>query len=185
MDNELVTLIRELCGIASTRNGINTRRHQARFRKNYYVQAIKVVEAHKGSNAKIRHLERFPGLYGTKTILAEEKKKLSNLKRRFPKPAKWLEMGLYKLRSLQLQAAGEYATAKHQTMELSLSTTDRVKYILKAVKGKITYDNGSISNIWINDIRLTDEEISSYAKEHELGTAVGEMLGDKDAIAQD
>lgn len=185
MNNELVTLIRELCYIASTRNGINTRRHQARFRKNYYAQAIRVVEAHKGSNAKIRHLERFPGNHGSKAALSQEKKNLSYLKAKFPKPVKWLEMGLYKLRSLQLQAAGEYAMAKHETMELSLSTTDRVKYILKTVKGKITYDNGSISNIWINGIILTDDEISSYAKEHELGTAVSEMLGDKDAIAED
>ena len=58
MDAELLPLVREICYIAVTRNSINSRRHRARFRKNYYAHAIAVVEAHAQSSTELRHIER-------------------------------------------------------------------------------------------------------------------------------
>lgn len=169
MDNELLPLIRELCHIAATRNEINMRRHRARFRKNYYANAIRVVEAHKGSNWKLRKLH--PDKYQAK--IDSIKSEMEYLKKEYPKPKKWLAMGLHQLRSLMLKGEGEYALAKHETMELSLRTTDRVKEIMRITGAHIRYDNGSIVNVNVNDVCI---DIQRYAKEFELGVAVSEML---------
>ena len=176
MAPELLPLVQELCYIATKRNGINTRRHRARFRKNYYAHAIEVVEAHAGSNKDLRYFEKHndKGKYQAK--INAIKFRMAWLKGQNPKPKKWQEMGLHQLRSLMLKGAGEYAMAKHETMELSLSTTARVKEILSLVRGVIKYDNGAISIIGIDGNLLRSDEVFSYATEYELSLAVTKMV---------
>jgi hypothetical protein len=176
MDNELLPLVRELCDIAVTRNDINTRRHRARFRKNYYAHAIAVVEAHAESSSELRHLELRNYQNKHQAKIDSIKSHMAWLVKKHPKPVKWQTMGLHKLRSLKLQGEGEYALAKHETMELSLKTTDRVKEILKRVNGSIRYDNGSIVNISVNGTPLTLKEIADHAAQYRLALAIGKMI---------
>lgn len=176
MDSELLPLVRELCHIATMRNEINTLRHRARFRKNYYSHAIAVVEAHNGSSSELRHLERHNANGKVQAKIDSIKSHMAWLVKKHPKPTKWQTMGLHKLRSLKLQGEGEYAMAKHQTMELSLSTTDRVKEILKSIKGTIRYDNGSIVNISVNGTPLNGLEIADHAAQYKLDLAVRDMI---------
>ena len=180
MQDELVPLVKELCYIASKRNAINTRRHRARFRKNYYAGAIRVIEAHNGSNAELRYLERHNTNSKHQAKIDAIKSDMAWLVKKHPNPLKWKTMGIIKLRSLMLQGEGEYALAKHETMELSLKTTAKVKEVLSKVKGQIVYDNGSIRTVVIEGQRLTNAQVIAYADGHELSLAVIKMIEEYD-----
>lgn len=179
MKAELQPLIIELCHLAVTRNAINTRRHRARFRKNYYAHAVRVVEAHNGSNFAIRNLDPTRHQAKIDSIKAD----MAWLRQKYPKPKKWQAMGLHKLRSLVLQGEGEYAMAKHETMEFSIKHRTRVKFLVKALNCKLSYNNGSLDAIMIkgNDdnvlLDLIDlEAIHHYNEQYELNKAVEVML---------
>lgn len=176
MKQELQPLLLELCWIAMERNAINTRRHRARYRKNYYSIAVRVVEAHKGSNSALRSLnsERNQG------AIAAIQDDMAALRAKYPKPNKWMSMGLHKLRSLVLQGEGEYAMAKHETMEHSIKYRARVKFITKTLKCSMLYSNGEIQQIIFKDTLLANfiypKKIQEYAKQYELNMAVEGML---------
>jgi hypothetical protein len=157
-----------------------------------------VIEAHAGSNSETRHIDcelkwlsRAKDADSMDESLALNKRRdhqlkmMESLRKRHPKPKKWKAMGLYKLRSLSLQGAGDYALAKHETMEFTLRTTDRVKEILSKFDGMLHYDNGSIDIIIVNAskpnssddaIDYRHKEIKQYAKEYELNLVVNDML---------
>lgn len=178
MKQELHPLLIELCHLAITRNAINTRRHRARFRKNYYAHAVSVVEAHNESNYALRNLD--PARHQAK--IDQIKSNMAWLREKHPKPKKWQAMGLHKLRSLVLQGTGEYAIAKHETMEFSIKYRARVKFITKALDCTLHYDNGSIVGILLrNTINLIKyrydlKEIHEHAEQYELNKAVEGML---------
>lgn len=179
MKEELRPLLIELCHIAVTRNEINTRRHRARYRKNYYANALKVIEAHYGSNSELRKLEKEPIKYAAR--IAQIKKNMKFLRCRFPNPSKWHAMGLHKLRSLVLQATGEYALAKHETMEFSINTRDRVREITRKLKCNVAYENGSITAIHFpskgfDDDFLDLEDITYHSEQYELDQAIESMV---------
>jgi hypothetical protein len=179
MKSELQPLLTELCHLAVTRNAINTRRHRARFRKNYYAHAVRVVEAHNGSNWELRNLD--PARHGAR--IASIQSDMAWLRQKHPKPAKWQAMGLHKLRSLVLQGEGEYAMAKHETMEFSIKHRSRVKHITKTLNCSLSYNNGSLVAIFMKgnadnviESHLDLEEIHHYAEQYELNKAVEGML---------
>jgi len=179
MKQELQPLLIELCHLAVTRNAINTRRHRARFRKNYYAHAVRVVEAHNESNYELRNLD--PARHGAK--IAQIKSNMAWLRQKHPKPAKWQAMGLHKLRSLVLQGEGEYAMAKHETMEFSIKHRARVKHLTKVLNCGLVYNNGSVSSIFARGnfnlstgSHLSLKEIHNYAEQFELNKAVEVML---------
>lgn len=191
MKNELTPLVNELCYLAVARNAINTRRHRARFRKNYYAHAIRVVEAHNVSNYELRQLRK--RLENTKvdTVdgvmevarlqgrIAAIEDSMLYLRQQYPKPKKWQAMGLHKLRSLVLQGESEYALAKHQTMEFSIKHRSRVKYLTGVLNCNLGYDNGSVVAIGFKDKKLDalyNEDIHHYAEQHELNMAVEKMV---------
>lgn len=193
MERELKPLLIELCYLAAKRNEINTRRHRARFRKNYYEHAIRVVEAHNKSNSDLRHIEsqmgfyRKPDNYNDPMIVKLEKRKTDILLGmeyicgkyiNHKKPLKWQKMGLHKLRSLSLQGEGEYAMAKHETMEFSIKHRARVKHIVTALNCSLRYDNGALNAIYFKDGKdsLSLAEIEHYAEQFELNKAVEGML---------
>ncbi len=184
MNEEKLPFIRELCSIAHKRNEINTRRHRARFRKNYYENAIRVVEAFNQSNAQVRRLDReerwlafqlTPSakkkLEAAKLSIRKDMQAIRNRYINHKKPLKWQTMGLHKLRSLSLKAEGEYALAKHETMELSLSTTPRVKELLAKAGATMHYENGAAFFQVKHDFTFTTlsiEDVSKYAAEYEV-----------------
>lgn len=181
MDKEKQPLINELCAIAVRRNEINTRRHRARYRKNYYAHALAVVEAHNGSNRKLRYLESV-NFIGTKQAAIDNvKSNMEWLKKKHPKPVKWQTMGLHKLRSLILKNEGEYAMAKHETMEFTIKYRDRVKYLSSYLCVSLKYEDGSIvgmsdyngkaETVWIGP-----EEIIKRAAQYELNASIEEMI---------
>ena len=198
LHEDALPLLRELCHIAAHRNEINLRRHRARFRKSYYSKAIACLEAHNKSNKQSRALEakllylESAGYSAHGAQKLELKKKLDDIYKRMAYtvsksgPAtKWKAMGIMKLRSLALQGEGEYALAKHETMEYSIKTTDRVKELLELVKGRLVYDNGSILSIYINvgqypNYCLGTEEIEKFATEYKLNQAITSMLEEPD-----
>jgi hypothetical protein len=194
---EKLPLINELCYLAAQRNAINTRRHRARYRKNYYAHALRVVEAHNNSNYELRSLrERLAYANGpnNQNNMKSESIKLQAriaaiedsmlfLRERHPKPKKWQKLGLHKLRSLILQGEGEYATAKHQTMEFTIKSRSRVQYLTSTLNCRLIYSNGSIEAIIFDSDdmvgvveRLSKEEFSRYADQHELNKAVQSMV---------
>ena len=144
MKQELQPLLIELCHLAVTRNAINTRRHRARFRKNYYAHAVRVVEAHNGSNYELRNLD--PARHGARISAIQSD--MARLRQKHPKPKKLQAMGLHKLRSLVLQGTGEYAMAKHETMEFSIKHRIRVKHLIKVLGLRLYYSNGSIMSLF-------------------------------------
>jgi hypothetical protein len=174
MKQELQPLLIELCHFAVTRNAINTRRHRARFRKNYYAHAVRVVEAHNRSNYELRHLD--PKRHGAK--IAHIKEDMAWLREKHPKPKKWQTMGLHKLRSLVLQGTGEYAMAKHETMEFTIKHRIRVKFLTETLNCIPCYNNGSIDTFLMKDLAryLYQSEIDLYASQYELNKAVEGML---------
>ena len=178
MKQELQPLLMKLCHLAVMRNEINTRRHRARFRKNYYAHAVRVIEAHNESNYELRHLD--PARHAAK--ISAIKSDMAWLRQKHPKPKKWQAMGLHKLRSLVLQGTGEYAMAKHETMEFSIKHRARVKHIMKALNCSLHYDNGSIVGILSKNVinlisyRFDLKEIHSHAEQFELNKAVEGML---------
>ena len=179
MKQELQPLIVEFCHLAVTRNAINTRRHRARFRKNYYAHAVRVVEAHNGSNYELRNLD--PARHAAR--ISAIRSDMDWLREKHPKPKKWQAMGLHKLRSLVLQGTGEYAIAKHETMEFSIKHRARVKYITKTLNCSLSYDNGSVVGIYMKAVgsdsiisHLLLKEFYSYAEQYELNRAVEVML---------
>jgi hypothetical protein len=182
VDAELMPMIKELCYIANERNKINLRRHRARYKKQYWSKAVTVTEAYIGSNSELRKLElrgnRQAAVYAIKDRF--EKIRSSN-----PYPKKWMQMGLMKLRSLTLKYEGEYAIAKHQTMEYTFATNERVREILAKINGSITYNNGSISSIRVEKTispnnfigyTLTPTQITEYAVQHELDLNIDKIL---------
>lgn len=197
MKQELVPLITELCYIAVLRNNINTRRHRARYRKNYYAHAVRVVEAHNKSNYELRSLRRQFNHLTENTGFAlalrsvdlveidQIKKRISDIEtgmswlvKENPISKKWKSMGLHKLRSLVLQGTGEYATAKHETMEFSMKHRTRVKQLTIALQCSLSYENGSVTAIRYKggSDALYLEEIHHYAEQHELNKAVESMI---------
>lgn len=176
MDNEELPLIIEICRIAKKRNDINTRRHRARFRKNYYSNAVAVIEAHNGSSAALRNLENHNANGRNQARIDSIKSHMAWLVKKHPKPTKWKAMGLHKLRSLVLQGQAEYAMAKHETMELSIAERTRVKDILAKLNGRIAYKNGSVVSIKVHSTFLGPKEIEQYAAQHEVNEAVETML---------
>ena len=182
MEHEYLPLIIELCHIAQTRNDINVRRHRARWRKNYYSNAIAVVEAHNGTNHDLRYLRSQIG-NGMQNKINEIESHMRYLVKKYPKPKKWKEMGLHKLRSLMLQGIGEYAMAKHETMELSIRERAKVKSILAKVGGYIYYDNGSVDCIGIGNTTLRETEIKEYAVQYQLNKAIETMVEEQYAFA--
>lgn len=173
MKRELKPLLMELCHLAVLRNEINTRRHRARFRKNYYAKAIRVVEAHNGSNSLTRSLDH---IKHTNAILREFSD-MEKLRKKYPKPTKWQTMGLHKLRSMVLKSEGEYAFAKHETMEFSIKHRVRVKYLVNALQCSLHYDNGSLVSVHFKSSgAISLDEIGKHAEQYELNKAVDGML---------
>jgi hypothetical protein len=185
MDNELLPIIKEICHIAATRNEINTRRHRA----------IRVLEAWNGSNSLLRGLKiqektqlsvaKYnkvkPG-HELNNKISKVELDLKDIRDRNKLPKKWKEMGLYKLRSLMLQGAGDYALAKHDTMKFSMNTSSRLKHLLNLVNGFVHYNNGSIDTIMYGQTgkvkMITIEQIDQYAVQYRLENAITSMLGD-------
>lgn len=175
MDKQLLMI--ELCHLASQRNKINTRRHRARWRKNYYSHALSVVEAHNGSNAKLRHLEAHNHNGARQAAIDSIKSNMEWLKKKHPKPVKWQTMGLHKLRSLILQGEGEYALAKHETMEFTIKHRERVKYLLAELDCSMVYDNGAVDGISFKNGNFVGyKAIEAYADQYELNEAVERMI---------
>lgn len=174
MENELQPLLRELCYIVTIRNEINSRRHRARFRKNYYANAVRVLEAHNESNSELRKLS--PDRHQAR--ITEIKMKMSFLRQRYPKPDKWKKMGILRLRSLMLKASGDNALAKHEIMELSIKYRKRLAFITKKLNCCLKYNNGSVNVISFDDYSspLTEDKISQYAVQYELNSAVDNIL---------
>lgn len=181
MDKEKQPLINELCAIAVRRNEINTRRHRARYRKNYYAHALAVVEAHNGSNSKLRYLKKH-NINGSKYgLIRAIKYEMECLVEKHPNPTKWQNMGLHQLRSLILKNQGEYVMAKHETMEFTIKYRDRVKYLSSHLGVSLKYENGSIvgmsdyngkaETVWIGP-----EEIIKRAAQYELNASIEEMI---------
>lgn len=177
MENEKQPLLNELCYLAKLRNQINTRRHRARFRKNYYAHALAVVEAHNGSNAQLRYLETH-NIYGKYQAKIDSiKSNMEWLKKKHPKPKKWQSMGLHKLRSLILKGEGEYALAKHQTMEFTMNNRERVKYLLTELNCGMVYDNGAVDGLTFKNGNFVGfRAIEEYATQFELNKAVENMV---------
>jgi hypothetical protein len=182
MDPELMPLIKELCFIAHQRNLINLSRHRSRYKKQYWNKALKIVEAYMDSNSEIRKLES----KGNRQARVDQiRQEFAYIRAYNPYPKKWMDMGLMKIRSLILKYEGEYAMAKHSTMEYTFRTNDRVKEILSKINGTVVYGNGAIDCIsmlktisrdnYIN-YRLTPEQIVKYATEYELDLNVEKML---------
>jgi hypothetical protein len=193
---ELRPLILEICHLATVRNDINLRRHRARSRKSYYANAVRILEAHKESNSQLRYLRN--KLENTVMNSAGDVHTVANLNSKIdailasmeylrtenPRPKKWLDMGLHKLRSLVLQNEGEYALTKHETMEFSIKNRSRVKHLLKQLNCRLVYDNGSIIYITSknedglsdNSIHITGSAIKKHATEHELNLAMENVL---------
>lgn len=202
MDNhELTPFLNELCCLAVTRNAINTRRHRARFRKNYYANAVRVVEAHNMSNYNLRSLrgrlnslslDKVDGVMECARLQGQIKAietSMHHLRQRHPKPVRWQTMGLHKLRSLVLQGEGEYATAKHQTMEFSIEHRSRVKYLLSVLKCSVHYDNGALNLISFKDEdnggNFDLEMIHHHAEQYELNCAIETIVeGVSDDVVQ-
>ncbi len=177
MDTEKQPLLNELCSLAIKRNEINTRRHRARFRKNYYAHALSVVEAHNGSNAKLRYLEQHNANGAKQAAIDSVKSDMAWLVKKHPKPTKWKTMGLHKLRSLILQGQGEYALAKHETMEFTIKHRERVKYLTTELECSLNYDNGSVVSIsFKNRDPLYISDIQSLSDQFDLNKAVEEMV---------
>lgn len=192
---EIRPAILELCYIAQKRNEINLRRHRAKYKKQYYQNAIHVVEAHNKTNSKLRRLKSkldqldLSSSYNVhecaniQSQIQRIEKSMDCLVKLYPKPKKWKNMGLHKLRSLVLKFEGEYALAKHETMELTLRTRLRIKYLLDLINGSFSYDNGSIVLLTINSPEgeefLRERAIAEYAKQHEIDLAVEEMLNEE------
>lgn len=190
--HELKPLINELCYLSVLRNKINTRRHRARFRKNYYTHAIRVVEAHNNSNYEIRNLRNRLDLLKIEDSddvheAARLNEKISNIEKtmslltlRNPNPKKWKTMGLHKLRSLVLQSYGDYAYAKHETMEFTIKNRTRVKFLSDKLNCILNYENGSIKSIVFKDkpdsASLYDADIVSNAEQYELNNAIETMV---------
>lgn len=170
----------ELCHLAALRNEINTRRHRARFRKNYYAKAIRVVEAHNGSNSKTRLLKAKMDVQKIETVEDVHKYaklqsaydkivlEMKHLAKKHPKPTKWQKMGLFKLRSLMLKGESDYANAKHQTMEFSIKHRAKVKELTTALGCSIRYSNGTITGIYIGAKKYNEDEINELALQHQL-----------------
>lgn len=173
---ELLPLIMELCHIATIRNEINTRRHRARFRKNYYAKAVRIVEAHNQSNKELRRLLHPLYIGRSQARINSIKSDMAWLVKKHPKPKKWQEMGLYKLRSLVLQGEAEYALAKHETMEFSIRKRFRVKDILTAINGRIIYENGSVVYIKTGNTLIAGHDIEKYADQYKLSQAIESMI---------
>ena len=177
MDQEIQPLLNELCYLATLRNEINTRRHRARFRKNYYTHALAVVEAHNGSNTELRHLESHNDNGKYQARIDSIKSHMAWLKKKHPKPKKWQTMGLHKIRSLILQGEGEYAMAKHETMEFTIKNRERVKYLTTALMCSVSYDNGAVDQIaFANGNAIGYRAITQYATQYELNKAVEHMV---------
>lgn len=186
MSPELEPLINELCFIAVSRNAINIRRHRARYRKNYYLNALRVVEAHNNDNSNLRRLRQqleavIISDVNSVHLAASLNSKISTIERymkslilKYPKPKKWQTMGLHKLRSLILLSEGQYAMAKHETMEFSISTRSRVKYLVSVLKCSIHHDNGAVDYIHFseNGNHLNLEDIHHHAEQYELNRAI-------------
>jgi hypothetical protein len=180
MDTDLRPLLNELCYLAAKRNKINTQRHRARFRKNYYEHALRVLEAHNKSSVQLRYMERHSAHGRYKGQINDLLRSMTNLRAKHPNPKKWKEMGLHKIRSLILKNEGEYAIAKHKTMELTIKTRSRVQYLATMLSASIRYDNGSIVNISFGPKVLLDslgrEDIQRYADQYVLDKAVEKMV---------
>ena len=174
-------LVIELCYLAATRNAINLRRHRARYRKNYYQHALNVVEAHLGSNSTLRHLESRNGTGIRDKQIKDIRLEMAYLKGKHPKPKKWLKMGLHQLRSMVLKGQGEYAMAKHETMEFTIKHRDRVRFLTSELICSMSCDNGSIRSIhFVNeDYSLYGKDINRYADQYELDQAVESMIEEK------
>lgn len=190
----------ELCYIANKRNLLNLKRQRARYKKHYYKNAISVLEAHNKSNSKLRFLKSRLEHTPIKTaadvhLCADLQSQISRIElsmklivQQNPKPTKWKKMGLHKLRSLALKYEGEYAAAKHEMMELSLSTRSRVRELLKKLNASLKYNNGSVeyvvvdtvlsSNSTLNEYVFKDD-IKKYADQHELNLVVEEILDEE------
>lgn len=181
MKKELRPLVIELCHIAVTRNEINTRRHRARYRKNYYAQALKVLEAHHKSNSELRKLEKDPVANAAR--IAQIKKNMAWVRKKWPNPVKWKEMGLHQIRSLVLLATSEYAAAKHETMEFSIQTRGRVRQLCSSIGCRVVYENGAIAQIIGHATSpvncLMPEDMQKYADQYSLDEAIAEMIKDE------
>lgn len=167
-------LLIELCYIATIRNSINSRRHKARFRKNYYINAVRVVEAHNESNSELRLLNPSRSQAKIQSIKSD----MDWLRKKHPNPKKWKSMGLHKLRSIVLLNEAQYAMAKYETMEFSIKYRNRIAFLSSHADCHIVYNNGSINAIYCfkNKAFLCIEEIENYAKEFELVLALDDML---------
>lgn len=180
MESDKQLLVYELCSLAVKRNEINTRRHRARYRKNYYEKAIRVVEAHQGSNAKLRHLEKHNHNGARQAAIDAVLSDMKYIVKENPNPKKWLDMGLHKLRSLVLKAKGEYAIAKHETMEFTILHRERVKYLVAELNCMLSYDNGSIKAIAFKGkgtgAVLYCQDIKERAEQYELNQAIEMMV---------
>lgn len=183
MNEEQRPLLIELCHIAVTRNEINSRRHRARYRKNYYAHALSVVEAHNLSNSELRSLD--PVRHQKR--IDQIHRQMLKLRVNHPRPIKWQTMGRHKLRSMILKATGEYALAKHETMEFSIRTRERVRELTKALQCNVEYENGSVTCIHFNadSIKMIADyidinAIQHYAEQYELDQAVHSMIKGED-----
>lgn len=177
MEEQRRPLIQELCYIANTRNEINTRRHRARYRKNYYENAIRVVEAHNGTNSVLRRL----GILRHGARIQMIKDNMVSLKKKYPKATKWKAMGLHQLRSLSLKALAEYSMAKHETMEFTIKTRERVSVLTEQLECSLYYNNGSVESIvwqkeWDGTDDLTRDDILKYAEQYELDKSLEGMI---------
>lgn len=177
MEEQLGPLILELCHLANTRNEINTRRHRARGRKNYYEHAIRVVEAHNGTNSELRTLGTVRHQARINTIKSD----MDFLKKKYPNPDKWKVMGLHKLRSLSLKAYAEYSMAKHETMEFTIKTRERISVLTSQLECSLYYSNGSIESVgwqtqWNGKDDLTRDDILKYAEQYELDRSLEGMI---------
>lgn len=170
MQNDL--LLEELCFIAHTRNEINLRRHSGRYRKNYYLKAIEVVEAFNVSNYFLRKrcisLDIDAYIKKRDAILVRMQK--IREKRNNKPPLKWRKMGLMKLRMLAMKAEADNTRAKYETMEFTLKYRKKVQFLTETLGARLRYKNGAIVAIIFDGTKpkLKCKEITRIAMNYML-----------------
>lgn len=189
VSNELL----ELCYIANKRNTLNRARMSALGRKHYYLNAIKIVQAWTNSDPqlnKITHQLKWAGEDSElkarlSANLHSVKNYMERIRKQNPKPKKWIKMGTHKLKMLALKAESEYVEYKYKTMELTISTRNKVSSLKKELGAGIMYDNGYISNIFVHDdgkfqkTRFKRTDIKNIAEIYEANRAVEKMLTER------
>lgn len=182
VDQELLPLVYELCHIADRRNKINARRHRARSRRNYYANALRVLRAHSIPTIALIGIKTKADHNPYKKYEGFTWHEIDHLITQYPNPKKWKKMGLSQIRSLILKNEGEYVLAKHETMELTIATRERVRFLAAKLDCYVRYGDGSIKCITFTSgpassiYSIDMKQIERYSVHYELTKAMEKMV---------